>query len=271
MSQRPTPKPIPKPIPKPTPKPTPPPKPTPKPTPSPKPMPDAPGTGLYIQKQDGSYYHDIGGISGGRRITKAEYQQLIAQNPNISALTVTEDQYKKGDYKLPPAAAKLPTGPIDVQLPPRGLPTYDDGRIPAPPRTTPSPSDFPPYDRSIPSGEIPLPQLPQQTYNDLLARGMAQQQAVGGFIPTPVQPAQAPQPTIQQPNPTIPVQQAKQSQQAMQNYQNLLQQGIQNSNTMNQNAATNFANMQAGAPTTKPATPAPRKFSTFNTPSSRFF
>jgi hypothetical protein len=80
--------------------------------------------------------------------------------------------------------------------------------------------------------------------------------------------------------------------QQMQNYNNLLQQGIQRSNTMNQDAASNFANMQAGAPTTQPAapakanpvvpiagmgmqqpkaTPAPRKFSTVNTPSARFF
>jgi hypothetical protein len=77
----------------------------------------------------------------------------------------------------------------------------------------------------------------------------------------------------------------------MATYNNLLQQGIQRSNTMNQDAALNFANMQAGAPTTQPAspakanpvvpiagmgvqpkaTPAPRKFSTVNTPSARFF
>jgi hypothetical protein len=74
-------------------------------------------------------------------------------------------------------------------------------------------------------------------------------------------------------------------------YNNFLQQGIQRSNTMNQDAATNFANMQAGAPTTEPATPStakptmpvaglgmqkskaiplPRTFSTRNTPSARF-
>lgn len=74
-------------------------------------------------------------------------------------------------------------------------------------------------------------------------------------------------------------------------YNNFLQQGIQRSNTMNQDAATNFANLQAGAPTTQPAapakanptmpiagmgmqqpkaTPAPRKFSTVNTPFARF-
>ena len=80
-------------------------------------------------------------------------------------------------------------------------------------------------------------------------------------------------------------------QNAMATYNNLLQQGIQRSNTLNQDASTNFANMQAGAPTTQPAvpakanptmpiagmgmqqpkaTPAPRKFSTVNTPSARF-
>jgi len=79
--------------------------------------------------------------------------------------------------------------------------------------------------------------------------------------------------------------------QQMQNYNNFLQQGIQRSNTMNQDAATNFANMQAGAPTTEPATPStakptmpvaglgmqkskaiplPKTFSTVNTPSARF-
>lgn len=41
-------------------------------------------------------------------------------------------------------------------------------------------------------------------------------------------------------------------------YNNLLQQGIQRSNTMNQDAATNFANMQAGAPTTQPTIPLPQ-------------
>ena len=77
----------------------------------------------------------------------------------------------------------------------------------------------------------------------------------------------------------------------MATYNNLLQQGIQRSNTLNQDAASNFANMQAGAPIPQPAapakanptmpiagmgmqqpkaTPVPRKFSTVNTPSARF-
>lgn len=46
--------------------------------------------------------------------------------------------------------------------------------------------------------------------------------------------------------------------QQAQNYQNLLQQGIQRSNTMNQDAASNFANLQAGAPTMQPAIPSPQ-------------
>ena len=75
----------------------------------------------------------------------------------------------------------------------------------------------------------------------------------------------------------------------MQNYNNFLQQGMQNSNTLNQGAMANFANMQPGmqAPqagigqTQRPnmpnmgmqqrrPNPAPRKFSTVNTPSARF-
>jgi hypothetical protein len=76
--------------------------------------------------------------------------------------------------------------------------------------------------------------------------------------------------------------------QQMQNYNNLLQQGIQRSNTMNQDAAAGFANLQPGMQPAQPATanpampiaglgmqqprkaPAPRKFSTVNTPSARF-
>lgn len=77
----------------------------------------------------------------------------------------------------------------------------------------------------------------------------------------------------------------------MQNYNNFLQQGIQNSNTLNQGAMANFANMQpgmqapqqAGATTPNPAMPVagmgmqqpkqtslPRKFSTFNNTPTRF-
>jgi len=74
----------------------------------------------------------------------------------------------------------------------------------------------------------------------------------------------------------------------MQDYNNLLQQGIQNSNTMNQGAMTDFANMQPGMQPTQPATanpampisgqgmqqpkqaPAPRKFSTVKAPPARF-
>ena len=94
------------------------------------------------------------------------------------------------------------------------------------------------------------------------------------------------------PQPGIRIPQGPQNaQDAMSAYNNLLQQGIQRSNTLNQDAASNFANMQAGAPIPQPAapakanptmpiagmgmqqpkaTPVPRKFSTVNTPSARF-
>jgi len=104
----------------------------------------------------------------------------------------------------------------------------------------------------------------------------------------PAQPQQAPQliQTIAGPRSAVQM-----NPQKMQAFQNFLQQGIQRSNTMNQDAATNFANMQAGAPTTEPATPStakptmpvaglgmqkskaiplPKTFSTRNTPSARF-
>jgi hypothetical protein len=76
----------------------------------------------------------------------------------------------------------------------------------------------------------------------------------------------------------------------MQNYQNFLQQGMQNSNTMNQGAMNNFANMQPGmqatqAPSTttpnqtmpvagmgmqQPKQTPPRKFSTLRNTPARF-
>jgi len=76
----------------------------------------------------------------------------------------------------------------------------------------------------------------------------------------------------------------------MQQYNQFLSQGMQNSNTLNQDAMTNFANMQAGIESTQPATattpkpampvagmgmqkssPAPRKFSIANNPSAKAF
>jgi hypothetical protein len=84
--------------------------------------------------------------------------------------------------------------------------------------------------------------------------------------------------------PIIPIPQKPQ----MEDYNNFLQQGIQNSNTMNQGAMTDFANMQPRMQPTQPATanpampiagqgmqqpkqaPAPRKFSTVKAPPARF-
>jgi hypothetical protein len=79
-------------------------------------------------------------------------------------------------------------------------------------------------------------------------------------------------------------------QQQMQNYQNFLQQGMQNSNTMNQGAMNNFANMQPGMQATQTAStatpnqtmpvagmgmqkssPAPRKFSITSNPQVKAF
>ena len=79
-------------------------------------------------------------------------------------------------------------------------------------------------------------------------------------------------------------------QQQMQNYQNFLQQGMQNSNTMNQGAMNNFANMQprmqatqtafrttpnqtmpvAGMGMQQPKQTSPRKFSTVRNSPARF-
>jgi hypothetical protein len=78
--------------------------------------------------------------------------------------------------------------------------------------------------------------------------------------------------------------------QQMQNYQNFLQQGMQNSNTLNQGAMNNFANMQPRMQPTQisssttpnqtmqvagmgmqKSSPAPRKFSIANNPSAKAF
>jgi hypothetical protein len=152
----------------------------------------------------------------------------------------------------------------------------------------------------------PRPQLPQEVRDAIEGRNAAQNQFTQGrlmgapsdqFGDIARRLEQSGQLPYQQPfNPNAPslmpirTPGSDAQNQQMQNYQNLLQQGIQRSNTMNQDAATNFANLQAGAPTTQPAspakanpvvpiagmgiqpkaTPAPRKFSTVNTPSARF-
>jgi hypothetical protein len=58
-------------------------------------------------------------------------------------------------------------------------------------------------------------------------------------------------------------------------YNNLLRQGIQNSNTMNQNGMANFANIQPGMPLAdrgmQKSSPAPRRFSISNNPSAKAF
>jgi len=192
-------------------------------------MPDAPGTGLYIIRQDGSYYHDTGGISGGRVISKDAYNQLLAQNPDISNYTVTMDQFSRGDYKLPPSR-KIPTDPslppIDVENGPQGprrspVPTPAEG-----PRRSPVPIDVengPIY--SIPSGEIFNSQdeaMRKSMYNDLMAQQVAATQGQATIQPIHAQPVSA---QSKQPIPLIP---KPANNQAMQNYSNILQQGVQN-------------------------------------------
>jgi len=97
------------------------------------------------------------------------------------------------------------------------------------------------------------------------------------------QPRQAPQPmqTIAGPRSA-----AQMNPQKMQAFQNFLQQGIQRSNTMNQDAAAGFANLQPRMQPTQPAmpvagmgmgmqqprqAPAPRKFSIASNPSAKAF
>jgi len=122
----------------------------------------------------------------------------------------------------------------------------------------------------------PRPQLPQEVRDAIEGRNAAQNQFTQGrLMGAPVN--QSPQPgsalyqdlanqqmqkyqnSLQQSQQgTFESQYQNLANQQMQNYNNLLQQGIQRSNTMNQDAATNFANLQAGAPTTQPTIPLPQ-------------
>jgi len=192
-------------------------------------MPDGPGTDLYIIRQDGSYYHDTGGISGGRVISKAEYNQLLAQNPDISTYTVTMDQFSRGDYKLPPSR-KIPTDPslpgpqTPKRMPNPPPPPYDPDTHGFPgPRIPQLPPQAPIY--SIPSGEVFNSQddaMRKSMYNDLMAQQVAATQGQATIQPIPAQPVPA---QSKQPIPLIP---KPANNQAMQNYSNILQQGVQN-------------------------------------------
>jgi len=122
----------------------------------------------------------------------------------------------------------------------------------------------------------PRPQLPQEVRDAIEGRNAAQNQFTQGrLMGAPVNQSLQPgsalyqdlanqqmqeyQNSLQQSQQgTFESQYQNLANQQMQNYNNLLQQGIQRSNTMNQDAATNFANMQAGAPTTQPTIPLPQ-------------
>ena len=189
---------------------------------------------------------------------------------------------------------QLPQGPNgeDLRYIPGYVPPQQGGqRQPLPPEQAPF---------------TPRPQFPQEVRDAIEGRNAAQNQFTQGrlmgapsdqFGDIARRLEQSGQLPYQQPfNPNAPslmpirTPGSDAQNQQMATYNNLLQQGIQRSNTMNQDAATNFANLQAGAPTTQPAapakanpvvpiagmgiqpkaTPAPRKFSTVNTPSARF-
>jgi len=187
-------------------------------------MPDGPGTDLYIIRQDGSYYHDTGGFTGGRVISKAEYNQLLAQNPDISNYTVTMDQFSRGDYKLPPSII-IPSEPLPPRLlvPIPELPVPGNPKVPLPPRNFPQYDEGPIY--SIPSGEVFNSQddaMRKSMYNDLMAQQVAATQGQATIQPIPAQPVPA---QSKQPIPLIP---KPANNQAMQNYSNILQQGVQN-------------------------------------------
>jgi hypothetical protein len=146
----------------------------------------------------------------------------------------------------------------------------------------------------------PTPQLPPGFQDEIQKRNALA--GMGGKILTPIPEApQGSQDDIQkfrnaalagmsERMPTQIPQFQQGQQQQMQNYQNFLQQGMQNSNTMNQGAMNNFANMQprmqatqtafrttpnqtmpvAGMGMQQPKQTQPRKFSTLRNSPARF-
>ena len=177
----------------------------------------------------------------------------------------------------------LPPGP---RQPPRPRPV-----APPPPRQPPRPRPVappPPPQRPLPINQggkpifAPLPPtqprppidmvrdpnydivMAQRNYENNLAQSIANSQLQNTPPPPPTDPARlaeynafmANQNSQTQPNNFTKGRLMGAPTNEMQIYNNLLQQGMQRNNAMNQNAASNFANMQAGAPTTQPAIPA---------------
>jgi hypothetical protein len=128
-----------------------------------------------------------------------------------------------------------------------------------------------------------IPEASQGFPDDMQKFRNAALTGIGERMPTQIPEAQQGAMAFQYQNP-------QSQQQQMQNYQNFLQQGIQNSNTMNQGAMNNFANMQPGMQATQTASTAtpnqtmpvagmgmqqpkqtpPRKFSTVRNSPARF-
>ena len=108
--------------------------------------------------------------------------------------------------------------------------------------------------------------MAQRNYENNLAQSIANSQLQNTLPPPPTDPARLAEYNAFMANQNLQTQPNNFTQgrlmgaptNEMQTYNNLLQQGIQRSNAMNQGAASNFANMQAGAPTTQPAIPSPQ-------------
>jgi hypothetical protein len=137
--------------------------------------------------------------------------------------------------------------------------------------------------RANQAGGLAYNQMPQGFPDDMQTFRNAALAGMGERMPTQIPEAQQGAMASQYQNP-------QGQQQQMQNYQNFLQQGMQNSNTMNQGAMNNFANMQPGMQATQTASRAtpnqtmpvagmgmqqpkqtqPRKFSTVRNSPARF-
>ena len=248
-------KPTPKPLPKPTP--TPKPKPALKPTPKPQPVP--------LPTQKPAPLDLVRNLNFDAAMAKQKYNQILA-DMTARAKTGLFDPIREvvsGDFRAPqgPRDPNVQYGgpEPELKLPPQ-LPQEGGGL------------------GGLTSNQAGISPEQRRILDDLMARQAQQPIPPGGGLGGSIGASE----NMRSPN--MP-------QDIMAAYNNFLQQGIQRSNTMNQDAATNFANMQAGAPTTEPAIPStakptmpvagfgmhkskaiplPKTFSTVNTPSARF-
>jgi len=137
----------------------------------------------------------------------------------------------------------VPTNQPAKSRVPMGFSTYEEAGIP------PEQAKILDYEMAKMQSEIAAKQG-RQNAEDIYNQFNEYASGINELMPA--QPQQAPQPiqTIAGPRSAVQM-----NPQKMQAFQNFLQQGIQRSNTMNQDTMTNFANMQPGMPTTEPAAP----------------